>query len=263
MYAHQDPNVGTKAAITRPLWRNALIPVEARVRSDYRNGSSLELARLAVMRYAYHHDPTNYKFVLVSESCVPLLPLIEMHTLLTKDGRPRIHEIPDNLNPGLHRDKGVGSSPQDKSRGKRWVSSLAPLIPMEKRMRMLQHRQFVVASREEVRNYPPASDVSRLFGMMSRAEEHAFYNILVHQLGYRRGVDIEVACVTYQRFTPKRDSYRPPLSCKMTARGLELEREADILRAKKLGCLFVRKIAPTCDLSCFVQSGFERFQCSA
>lgn len=80
-------------------------------------------------------------------------------------------------------------------------------------------------------------------------------------MGYRRGVDLEVACVTYQRFNHKRDGYRPPLTCRTTARGLELEREFDILRAKSLGCLFVRKLAPTCNLTCFANSGFETFQC--
>ena len=45
-------------------------------------------------------------------------------------------------------------------------------------------------------------------------------------------------------------------------RGLELELEERILRAKRLGCLFVRKMAPTCDLRCFAASGFERFQCA-
>ncbi len=76
-------------------------------------------------------------------------------------------------------------------------------------------------------------------------------------------VDLEIGCITYQRFTPRRDSYRKPLDCRLTARGLELEREHEILKAKKAGCLFVRKIAPaaTCDLTCFANSGFERFQC--
>ena len=52
------------------------------------------------------------------------------------------------------------------------------------------------------------------------------------------------------------------LPCARTARGLELERESDILRVKRdHGCLFVRKVAPTCDLTCFAKSGFSSFQC--
>jgi hypothetical protein len=91
----------------------------------------------------------------------------------------------------------------------------------------------------------------------------AFYNVLVHHLGYRRGTDIEVGCITYQRFTLKRDSYRPPLACRSSARGLELEREAEIMNAKRThGCLFARKLAPSCDLACLVSSGFQSFQCS-
>ena len=86
--------------------------------------------------------------------------------------------------------------------------------------------------------------------------------MLVHRLGYRRGVDIDVACITYQRFTQKRNSYRPPLTCRTTARGLELEREAEILKAQRIGCLFVRKVAASCDLRCLASSAFERFQCA-
>ena len=128
---------------------------------------------------------------------------------------------------------------------------------------MLQARQWVVAGRAEVAHYPSATEVRRLFGAMSRAEEHAFYNLLVHRMGYRRLVDIDIGCVTYQRFNRKRDGYRPPLACQRTARGLELEREAEILRAKALGCLFVRKMAPSCDLRCLAASNFARFQCAA
>jgi hypothetical protein len=59
--------------LKRELWRASLIPRSARVRTDYRNGSSLEAARIALMRFAYEDDVANYKFVLVSESCVPLV----------------------------------------------------------------------------------------------------------------------------------------------------------------------------------------------
>lgn len=296
IYVHQDPSAHgqPRARLRHPLWSAALLPRKARVPTNYKNGSSLELARLALMAYAFHDDDDNYKFLLVSESCVPLHPLAAMHSLLTRDMRPRIHEIPDMLNPSTY----SGGLP-DKSRGKRWVPSLKPLLPASRRGGLLQHRQFVVAGRAEVEHYPPASEVAALFGPMSRAEEHAFYNLLVYRLGYRRLVDLDIArscrsnprpilrpwktsrvgvlfaslvrhprrerrsqgCVTYQRFNQKREGYRAPLSCRTTARGLEIEREADILRAKQVGCLFVRKMAPTCDLSCFASSGFERFQC--
>ena len=88
--------------------------------------------------------------------------------------------------------------------------------------------------------------------------------MLVCRLGYRRSTDIDIGCVTYQRFTIRRgNGYRVPLACRTSAqRGLELEKEHEILRAKRMyGCLFVRKLAPSCDLSCFVKSGFESFQC--
>ena len=48
-----------------------------------------------------------------------------------------------------------------------------------------------------------------------------------------RGADIDVGCITYQRFNQKRDGYRPPLACRRSARGLELEREQDILRVRR------------------------------
>mgnify|MGYP003344733043 CR=1 FL=1 len=66
----------------------------------------------------------------------------------------------------------------------------------------------------------------RQLRFLLRAEEHVFYNILVYRLGYRRGVDIDVGCVTYQRFSRERNSYREPLLCRTSHRGLELEMEA-------------------------------------
>ena len=98
-----------------------------------------------------------------------------------------------------------------------------------------------------------------------------FLTILVHRLGYRRGVDIDMGCVTYQRFTRartprERSFYRAPLTCRTTRRGLELEREAEMLRVRREeygGCLFARKFAGAgCNLTCFAASGFERFQCT-
>lgn len=58
-----------------PFWRNALIPERHRVRTDYRNGTSLELGRIALFRFAYLDDARNFKFILLSESCIPLRPL--------------------------------------------------------------------------------------------------------------------------------------------------------------------------------------------
>ena len=175
VYAHQDPAVGTRQLVRRPLWRSALLPLAQRVHTGYKNGSSLELARMALMAYAYHTDPSNYKFALVSESCVPLHALSHMHAVLTRDPRPRVHEIPDPIvNPIPRSVLAKNGPPIDKSRGKRWVPSLEPLLTERHRNAMLQSRQFVVAGRAEVQHYPPASEVGAIFGPMSRAEEHAF-----------------------------------------------------------------------------------------
>ena len=84
-------------ALRRPFWRQALIPARWRVRTDYRNGTSLDLARMALFAYAYRNDGRNYKFVLLSESCIPLHPLSRMHALLTRDGR----SAPPDSNPPL------------------------------------------------------------------------------------------------------------------------------------------------------------------
>ena len=103
---------------------------------------------------------------------------------------------------------------------------------------------------------------------MPRAEEHIFLNVLVYSLGYRRLADIDIGCVTYQRSSRQRTSYRLPLTCRRSrTRGLlELERERDLLRVREPrhgGCLFARKFAPECDLSCFAQSAFTRIQCES
>ena len=251
------------APLRQPFWRAALLPRAAQVHTSYRNGTSLDLARMALMRFALAHDQRNFKFVLLSESCIPLHPLPTIHAMLTRDPRPRVHEYPDLLtNPPPAAALGA----PDKSRGKRWVPSLSPLLPEAHRNALLQQRQFVVASRKEIELFPRPTEILALFGPMPRAEEHIFLNVLVHRLGYRRGADIDVGCVTYQRFTRARgEHYRVPLTCRRTAaRGLELEREADLLRAKQSahgGCLFARKFAPTCDLSCLAATGFERFRC--
>ena len=90
VYVHQDVHTPTQLLVRRPLWRNALLPVGERVATAYRNGTSLELARLTLFRYAYWHDESNYKFVLLSESCVPLHPLVAVHRRLLSDNRPRV-----------------------------------------------------------------------------------------------------------------------------------------------------------------------------
>ena len=113
-----------------------------------------------LFRWAYVHDQRNAKFVLVSESCVPLHPLAWMHFFLGADARPRVHEIPDHLGERL-----AGSTEArfesglselrggvDKSRGKRWVKSLSPLLPEGRRSALLQNRQFLIAGRAEVRS---------------------------------------------------------------------------------------------------------------
>ena len=118
----------------------------------------------------------------------------------------------------------------------------------------------MIASRAEVARFPNASEVVRLFGKMARAEEHVFYNVLLHRLHYSRD-DIEMRCVTYQRFS-RHDGYRAPLSCRTSKRGVEIENEQKILQARNIhGCLFARKFRSSCDLRCLVASEFERFQC--
>lgn len=263
VYVHQDPGAERASLLRRPLWRDALLPEASRVRTHYRNGTSLELARIALFRYAWLDDASNFKFVLVSESCIPMRSLREMHSFLVRDARPRVHELPDHLlNPP------PSARPPDKSRGKRWVPSLEPLIPMERRAAMmLQARQWVVASRAEVENFPSAAEIETLFAPMPRAEEHVFLNVLVHRMQYRRYTDIDVGCVTWQRMKAKpREAYRVPLTCRNTSiRGFELEREKELLHVRMAGdtygCLFARKFAASCDLSCFARSGFTRFRC--
>ena len=64
------------------FWREALIPQQHRVRTDYRNGTSLELGRIALFRFAYLDDARNFKFILLSESCIPLRPLHQVRAVL-------------------------------------------------------------------------------------------------------------------------------------------------------------------------------------
>ena len=55
-----------------------------------------------------------------------------------------------------------------------------------------------------------------------------------------------------------------PLACRQSARGVELEREYELLKVREEahgGCLFARKVSASCDLSCFASSEFRSFQC--
>ena len=153
--------------------------------------------------------------------------------------------------------------------GKRWLPQLAPIISSADRSMMVQsrqpftcaiqrvahtrfcvmlkpvrsHRQFVIASRAEVALFPSDSEVVRLFGKMARAEEHIFYNVLLYRLHYRRA-DIDVGCVTYQRFSPH-NGYRTPLSCRTSkTRGVvELENEQLMLKASTVFLVFGQRVA--------------------
>ena len=245
--------LGGAALPLHPFWAEHLLPPRARVPTSYENGSSLERARMALFKFAYDEDSRNFKFVLLSESCVPLRPLAAMHALLTRDARPRLELMPGNGAP-------MGFRP-----GKRWIAALEPLLPEAKRQLLLQNRQWLIAGRREVERFPSAEWVQRFFGRMARAEEHVFSNVLVHALNYTLA-EIDVGCVTYQRFL-KNEGYRQPLPCYRGLSGvLELEHtvESEVLRARsERGCLFARKFADAahCNLACLVASGFRRFGC--
>ena len=74
----------------------------------------------------------------------------------------------------------------------------------------------------EVAAWPADADLKALFGGVARAEEHVFYNVVVHALNYS-AADVDVGCVTWQRCLTRGSqcsaavlaagSYRVPLGC--------------------------------------------------
>ena len=262
VYVHRDPDA---APPTHPFWRSRLLPRSARVRTDYGNGYSLDRARAALFAYALRDDKRNYKFALLSEACVPVRPLRAVHAQLTADARPRIDEMPPPNTREARERAHAGKV------GKRWVPAMRPLVPTKQQL--LQARQFLVAGRREVAAWPADADLKALFGGVARAEEHVFYNVVVHALNFS-AADVDVGCVTWQRCLTRGSqcsaavlaagSYRVPLGCAYNEkRGrLELDAESEILAAaREQRCLFARKFDAKCDLRCLAKSGFRGFQC--
>lgn len=197
---------------------------------------SLVRATLSLLRAAYE-DEANVKFVLLSESCVPLYSFHAIYRLLSSDPRPWMSVA--NTPPWMIHQKGPTRE------FIRWSKAIAAVVPSPESL--LKQQQWMVFDRALAKLHL-GTDHTPLWEPLFAPDEHYFVNVTVHELKKIHGVDDTAAAVklllgqvTNRKLTHVEWGYvgngRAPL--KLTDVPEEL-----VHRARGEGCLFLRKVAP-------------------
>ncbi|KAG8460153.1 hypothetical protein KFE25_014298 [Diacronema lutheri] len=207
--------------------------------------ASLVRATLALLRAALT-DEENVRFVLLSESCVPLYPFARVRVELLADARGWLSHAPTPA--WMIHQKGPTRE------FVRWSAALQPLVRTPAELRKQQ--QWTAFSRELAALFvEPGADHTALWeadGLFA-PDEHYFVSVAAHELR-RRGrapADMDAAACLDLVALNRRLTYvewgvvgngRAPLRLHTVS--------AELLeRARAEGCLFVRKIAPGANLS--------------
>jgi hypothetical protein len=234
IYAHskERPPVGSVLANKRI---NEIMPTEW-------GTVSLVRATLALLRAALADD--NTKFVLCSESCVPLYSFAHVRKELAADPRAWLSYSPL---PGfmVHQ---TGPTREFI----RWNAQLTPLIPSPDRL--LKQQQWMVLSRElaDLFAREDTDHTSKWDGGLFAPDEHYFVSVLLYELRRRALADANAdddACLatvvlnrklTYVEWGMVGTNRAPLKVLKAT--------DELLARARSEGCLFLRKVAPGADM---------------
>jgi hypothetical protein len=158
LYCH--PKVPDR--VVSPLLKDRIIAES--VETSHGHISQVE-AVLAMFRAAFHDDPDNEYFILLSESTIPIIPLVQIRAELVKTRqRSLIPYCVPPVNSEHHQRLRRVSNPALFDKAFYWHDNWVVL-----------HRRHVAALLE--RSFLPLFD--RVFG----ADEHYVMNILVHLLG--------------------------------------------------------------------------------
>jgi hypothetical protein len=204
---------------------------------------SLVRATLALLRAALE-DGANGRFVLLSESCVPLYDFARVRAELLADDRAWIaHSVTP---PFMIHQKGPSRE------FLRWSAKLQPIVraPSE----LLKQQQWMVFSRPLAQLFlaPEAEHTAKWDGGLFAPDEHYFVNVAVHELR-RRGLapaDADAAACLDTIALNRKLTFvewgmvgngRAPLKLLAVSEDL-------IARARNKGCLFLRKVAPGVDV---------------
>jgi len=118
---------------------------------------SLVRAEMALFKYAYEHDPFNHKFILLSDSCIPLYPFRDLYGFLTADDDAYVSSYDSN------------KSRYDALRDKSFVS----------REGFKKQHQWMILNRSLARA-AFSNDYTDVFRDVFAPDEHYFVNVFHH-----------------------------------------------------------------------------------
>lgn len=202
---------------------------------------SLVRATIALLRAALADD--NTKFVLCSESCVPLYSFARVREALAADPRAWLSYSP--LPSFMVHQKGPTRE------FIRWNAQLKPIVPSADRL--LKQQQWMALSRDLAELFARADTdhTSKWDGGLFAPDEHYFVSVLPYELRRRAPADTyadDGACLETVALNRKLThvewglvgTSRAPLKVLATTEEL-------LARARGEGCLFLRKVAPGAD----------------
>ena len=220
--------------VSQPFLSESIIP--DRIETEHAD-ISLVRATLLLLKFALA-DPENEYLILLSDSCIPLYGFNQVHNLLAQNGKSLISFEQNTGN---------------RETAMRWGQLLdRSFIAAD---RFAKQHQWM-ALRRELAERILQSDFTRLFEKMYAPDEHYFINLLIklelpletlianRRITFVNWQDCETETVA------RRDPARGNIILKrIRPKTYEQLNSTDIVAARRMGCLFFRKVSTACDCS--------------
>ncbi len=224
--------------ISQAFLRDNIIPV--RIETEHADISVVR-ATLLLLKYALE-DPENGYLILLSDSCIPIYGFNQVHGKLARNGRSFLSFEQNTGNPET---------------AMRWSQLLDPSFIAASRFAK-QHQWM--ALRRELAAQILKDDFTHLFERMYAPDEHYFINLLI-RLNLPLGNLIEnqmITFVNWRDFETEMLTRRDPMKGNIILRRIrpktyEQLAAADIVVARRMGCLFFRKVSATCNCSSLIR----------
>ena len=220
--------------ISQPFIMDNILP--ERIETEHAD-ISLVRATLLLMKHAFA-DPENEYLILLSDSCIPLYGFKQIHSNLSRSGKSFLCYSQNTGN---------------------WETAI--------RWRQLLDHSFISADsfakqhqwmvlRRDITAQILQADYTCLFEKMYAPDEHYFINVLL-QSGLPLDALIANQMITFVNWSEyetetitRHDPSRGNISIRrVRPRTYHQLTTADIVAARRLGCLFFRKVSPACDCS--------------